>query len=283
MNRAILMVLSLAGLASLTTGCVTRSEYDKLHAAYQTCEGERTEMRNRLAAIEAQLKAVTDERDALRLSGPEQVKAMSAQLDKLNVAYADLLAKYQDALKAGGGVKIDLGGPLPAELNAALKKFAQENGLEYDESRGVVRFSNDLTFAKGSFDLTPDARKQLAAFANIINMKAADKFDVLVVGHTDGIPIAKPETKAKTPTNWHLSTYRAVEVLLALDSAKVAPTRLGALGFGEMRPRPGTTNPRTGTPQNRRVEVYLVAKNAMSVGELSPLIIPGTAILAGSN
>lgn len=281
MKRALLWTVSLAGLGLLMSGCVSQKKYDELHSAYQTCEADRTDLRNRLATYEAQLKAVITERDQLRQALPEQSKALLGEIEKLRTAYLDLQTKYQDALSKGGGVIVNMPGGLPKDLNEALKKFAKDNNLDFDEARGVVRFSNDLTFAKGSVELTAEAHKQLAAFANIINMPSAREFDVLVVGHTDGIPIAKAETKARTPTNWHLSVYRAVEVLLALDGAKVAPSRLGAMGFGELRPRPGTTNPRTGTPGNRRVEVYLVAKNAIQVGELAPLTIPGTALVAG--
>ena len=39
-----------------------------------------------------------------------------------------------------------------------------------------------------------------------------EHFDLVVAGHTDDVPIKKAATKAKHPTNWHLSVHRAISV-----------------------------------------------------------------------
>jgi chemotaxis protein MotB len=79
--------------------------------------------------------------------------------------------------------------------------------------------------------------------------------EVRIVGHTDDVPIGKPQTRELHPTNVHLSVHRSISVRSALVSAGVEPVRIQVAGYGEYRPvienRPG------GTPENRRVEVYL--------------------------
>ena len=165
-----------------------------------------------------------------------------ASTNDLDNIYKALLAKTETAppIVIGGPV-----GPLPAPLNEALKKFAEANGLEYDAKRGAVRFSSDLLFDLGQYTVKGEVLKQLADFSKIMNMNEAQAFDVLVVGHTDGVPVTRPETKLHTPTNWHLSVYRAVSVVQTLQGDGVSPTRLGAMGFGQERPRPGTSNAAT--------------------------------------
>lgn len=279
MKRASWMVLSVVGL--LVGGCVSQGEYDKLHAAYQTCESERQEMRQKQAAMEAQLTALTAERDRLLKERDSTKEGLMGQIEKLNAKYEELWANYNKLLaEAGKAPTINLGGgALDKAVDEALRDLAKKYGLEYDAERGVVRFSSDLVFDLGSTTLKADAQKQLADFANVINMPEAKKYDVLVVGHTDNVRIARPDTKERTPTNWHLSVYRAVSVVLALQGDKVDAKRLGAMGFGEERPR--VANKPGGTKENRRVEVFLVPKSSLSAASsIDPRIIPGEAILA---
>jgi len=98
--------------------------------------------------------------------------------------------------------------------------------------------------------------------AGIIDSPAAADFDAVIVGHTDNIPIVKPETKAKHPTNWHLSVHRAISVMNVLRGGAVAPDRLGVMGYGEYRPAVANDT-KANRAKNRRVEVYLVPKHAV--------------------
>ena len=60
-------------------------------------------------------------------------------------------------------------------------------------------------------------------------------------------------------TNWELSAARALNVVHYLqDTAKIDPTRLAALAFGQYRPVS-----RTNKALNRRIEIVLVPKKAV--------------------
>lgn len=81
--------------------------------------------------------------------------------------------------------------------------------------------------------------------------------DVLVEGHTDDLPLNRGGY-----TNWNLSTDRAVAVLsLMYTDFGIAEPRLGAVGFGEFRPRVPNTSP-DNRALNRRVDVLIVAQGA---------------------
>jgi len=73
-----------------------------------------------------------------------------------------------------------------------------------------------------------------------------------VDGHTDIRPIASPTF----PSNWDLSTARAISVVRYLISRGVDPTRLVAAGYGEFRPLTTGTD-EASLQQNRRIELKL--------------------------
>jgi chemotaxis protein MotB len=69
-------------------------------------------------------------------------------------------------------------------------------------------------------------------------------------GHTDDRPISS----SQFPSNWELSTARAVAVLKYLASRGIPPDRLAAAGFGEFRPI-DTSGTDEGRRRNRRIEI----------------------------
>jgi chemotaxis protein MotB len=77
---------------------------------------------------------------------------------------------------------------------------------------------------------------------------------IRVEGHTDNIPISTE----KYPSNWELSTARAVAVLKYLISeCGIAPERLSAVGYGDSRPRVPNNN-ESNRELNRRVEIIVL-------------------------
>lgn len=89
------------------------------------------------------------------------------------------------------------GGPLPADVNAALAALAAQypEVLQFDEKRGMIRFAADFTFDPGSVGLKASALSVLSQLATILNSNAANPFEVVVVGHTDNVPIKSPRLK----------------------------------------------------------------------------------------
>jgi chemotaxis protein MotB len=160
---------------------------------------------------------------------------------------------------------IALAGPrLPQPLDNALKRFADEHptAVVYDALRGTVKWKSDLLFALGSDVVKESSLEAMRGFAEVIKSPIASDFEVIVVGHTDSHPIVKTQTKARHPSNWHLSAHRAISVASVLRNHGYPAERIGVMGYGEYRPIADNTT-ETGSSQNRRVEIYLVPKGVL--------------------
>jgi chemotaxis protein MotB len=159
---------------------------------------------------------------------------------------------------------------LPPELDTALRNFATRHpdSVEFDSARGTVKWKSDLLFALGSDVVMDSAKGSLQEFARIMNSPAAEPFDITIVGHTDNTRIAKPATKAKHPTNWHLSAHRAISVMDVLRDYSIAEGRMGVMGYGEYRPLVDNTDA-AAKSQNRRVEIYVVPSSSVALSEPS--------------
>lgn len=150
---------------------------------------------------------------------------------------------------------------LPIELSTMLEDFTEGSDMvTYDADRGIIKFKSDLLFEKGSDRVTSSAAASIKSLCSILNSEEGKKFDIIIAGHTDDIPIAKPETRAKHPTNWHLSVHRAISVLNLMKSNETNFERMSVRGFGEYRALEPNAPGKKGNPQNRRVEIYIVPK-----------------------
>ena len=240
------------------SGCVCSDEYRRV----------KQESADRLARI--QDLELAQERQLLRADECEsRYDALNIQCDgcaeKLTAVEAALAMRMQDLAQLSSGAGQIA---LPMELSDALSEWALQGGsdlVSYDPQTGIVRFKSDLLFEKGSDTVQAAAKSQVQALASILNSSSAEGFDVLVVGHTDSAPIQRPATRAKHPTNWHLSAHRAIAVERVLAEAGVDQARAAVVGMGEFRPiAPNSTKTgKMGNPKNRRVEIYIVPANAI--------------------
>ena len=179
-----------------------------------------------------------------------KIAALEGDIKKKN----ELIESMRQRLMSGGTV-------LPVELSTLLEDFAKNNDMvEYDSERGIVKFKSDLLFDKGSDQVASTAASAIKSLCGILNTPEGKEFDVLIAGHTDNIPIQKPATKEKHPTNWHLSVHRAIAVLNVMQSDGIVPERMSVRGFGEYRPIAPNKPNNGGNEQNRRVEIYIIPK-----------------------
>ncbi len=145
-----------------------------------------------------------------------------------------------------------------------LKGLTETPGLEAEYTpRGIQLILNDkLLFASGSARLTPAGLALLNRVAQII--RPLGRY-VRVEGHTDNIPISS----LRYPSNWELSTARAIQVVKYLaNRGGITPQYLSAAGYGQAKPR--VPNDSVGNQsKNRRVEIILgpIAESPVSVLE----------------
>ncbi|MDY6841922.1 MAG: OmpA family protein, partial [Pseudomonadota bacterium] len=116
---------------------------------------------------------------------------------------------------------------------------------------------SELLFASGSAELGEEGRQELDKLADILlDVSARIPNDVdwilRIDGHTDILPINTP----RFPSNWELSTARAVAVVRYLAAQGVPERRMAAAGFGEFFPVAEGTSPEA-LQRNRRIELKL--------------------------
>jgi len=248
-------ILSLCVLVLLLNGC--NSELQDLRIQNNTQQKLIDQLQAELAANTLQLEQMRKQLAAAQQTDSIEVEALQQQIAALEEDLAkkkELIASMQQRLLMGGGA-------LPVELSTLLEDFAKQHDMvTYDASRGIVKFKSDLLFDKGSDNVAASAIEAVKSLTTILNSEQGKKFDVIIAGHTDDIPIQKPETRAKHPTNWHLSSHRAISVLKVMEGNNIESKRLSARGFGEYRPIAENQPGRKGNPQNRRVEIYIVAQ-----------------------
>ncbi len=139
-----------------------------------------------------------------------------------------------------------------AREQQSLSALSETRGLEAEYTpRGIQLTLNDqLLFSSGDAALTIEGKSLLGRVAAIIR---PFNRNIRVEGHTDNIPIAT----VRYPSNWELSTERAIGVVKYLiDPGGILPNRLSAAGYGDSKPRvPNDTA--ANRSKNRRVEIIL--------------------------
>lgn len=241
--------------AVATTGCMSDKEKElRVQNAFQA--RQIGELSSELQALKLELKQKKLQLDDIGKLGGIEEQTLREDIAALEKALAEknaLIARMKDQLI---GVSV-----LPPELSTLLEDFANKEGMvTYDASRGIVKFKSDLLFDKGKDTVAPGAVEAVKALCAILNTDQAKEFDIIIAGHTDDIPIGRPETRDKHPTNWHLSVHRAIAVQKIMKSNSIAPERTSVRGFGEYRPVAPNKPNKGGNPANRRVEIYIVPR-----------------------
>jgi chemotaxis protein MotB len=218
----------------------------------------------------------------------KQLHDAKEALDKEH-ADADALRKDDAELKA----KAEEAAALEKKLADAVGKAG-----EVTTADGAVRLElvDQILFPVGEAELTQNGKDVLSKVGAAL--KDVESKQIWVQGHTDDQPIilkhgakhepppaedpkakkgakkgkvAKAEPKAEPPkpakndavlafvTNWELSAARALTVVHYLqDDAKIDPTRLAAVAFGQYRP---VSRERA---KNRRIEIVLYPRAKIS-------------------
>ncbi len=134
-----------------------------------------------------------------------------------------------------------------------LSRRNMENLIEADlNDEGIVlNIDSSLLFQPGGAEIGPKSSEFLE---NVMEILRQNLGNVRVEGHTDNIPI-KTE---RYPSNWELSTARAVKILRHfVEVGKIDAQRFSAVGYGEIRPITSNETPE-GRAKNRRVAIVLL-------------------------
>ena len=180
-----------------------------------------------------------------------QVATANTRLDNLMAERGQIKDRYANLLKDTSSDPLVTGGPRTTEIP----------GFKFDDLTGLNKFPEDVLFDLGSAEIRPEAIPVLKEFANQVMSGSNEGMRVLIVGHTDDQPISRSGTAVKHPTNWHLSTDRADQVIMELERMGVSPERIAAMGYSRYQPL-GTTTDEPTRQRNRRVELYIVPQTS---------------------
>lgn len=252
-SRTIVTII-VTGLIIFVTGCISQERYDIAMSQNRTQAERIVSLDSQLNDAKMKLKAAEKRLEELENISATGISAKNAEIEILKKDIEDkkaLIEKMRAQLLRPG---LDL----PPELSIALQEFAKTSDMiVFDEETGILKFKSDFLFRSGSADVADDAKASVAALSKILNSEAGKPFDVIIAGYTDNDPIK--HSMAQHPTNWHLSSHRAIGVLTEMEKAGVESARLSARGFGEFRPIGPNDDPK-GKAANRRVEIYIVPK-----------------------
>ena len=158
---------------------------------------------------------------------------------------------------ANGSQSFESSSSIPS-IQKELEKFVRQNHLEQQvqvhmDRRGLVitLLSDKSYYDSGSAEMRPETLKILDGVTKFL--KRNDNL-ISIEGFTDNVPIHT----ASYPTNWELSTARAVNVTRYLvERDGIDPGRVSAAGYGEFKPRNKNLTEED-RQQNRRVDIVLL-------------------------
>ncbi len=235
-----------------------RLELTRLAASLAAANNEKGKLFADLT--EEQKQTVEQKAAAIRLT--TEVAGLKDELARLGslLDAADAKAKQQQAQI------VDLGQKLNRALASKVEELARYRSEFFGKLREALAgqrdvqivgdrfvFQSEVLFPSGSAQLQPGGEKQLASVAQrLVEIASKIPKDInwvlQVDGHTDNKPIKSPQF----PSNWELSTARAIAVVKFLNEQGIANENLVAAGYGEYQPLSSTD-----TARNRRIELKL--------------------------
>ena len=240
-------------------------------------------LREELQSKIAEMAGKLEESGKVLLAEKELSKSARAQVALLNqqtAALRETLAKISAALEASekraAEQKVQIAS-LGKRLNAALVSKVHELSRYRSEFFGRLRdllggqkgvrivgdrfvFQSEVLFAKGAADIGDAGKNQLLQLARTLKQISREipadiDWILRIAGHTDKDPIKT----ARFPSNWELSSARAISVVQFLINQGLSPNRLAATGFGEFRPLDDRSD-EIAKRRNRRIELKLTQR-----------------------
>lgn len=188
-----------------------------------------SELSQRLRAVGQSVETLAGEKGSLAKALAdtktrlEELRRQQAAAEARAAQFRDLLARFRKLIDAGQLKVVTRGGRMLLEL------------------------ANDVLFDSGKTELKDVGKRTLVEIAGVLRTMPDRRFQV--AGHTDNVKIQT----ARYPSNWELSTARAIEVVKLLIDGGMDPKNLSAGGYGEFAPVDSNESGE-GRMKNRRIE-----------------------------
>ncbi len=229
-----------------------------------------------LAALVQERETALQQQRGLTADAQAEVALLNQKIDGLRGQLEDIgkaLAVSEADRKDQQARIDDLGKRLNVELARRVNRLEQYRSEFFGRLRELIGdnpavrvvgdrflFQSELLFDSGSATLGEAGAAELAKLAvtlREVSGRIPKDIDwvLQVQGHTDRVPI----NTAQFPSNWELSTARAVSVVRFLAAQGIPEKRLTAAGFGEFHPlEAGDTQ--DAYRKNRRIEIKLTSR-----------------------
>ena len=258
--------------SQLTQINALRNDVESLKALREELEEKVAQLLSKVSNKDEQL--ITEKN--LSQTARAQIALLNKQVTALRkqiLQIANILEASEKIAKKRRVKIVNLGKRLNAALASKVQELARYRSEFFGRLRDVLGsqpgirivgdrfvFQSEVLFSKGSDQLENEGQKQiqqLAGTLRAITVKIPKNIDWIlrVDGHTDQIPIRT----TRFPSNWELSTARAISVVKFLVQRGISPTNLAATGFGEFQP----IDPRDTEEayiRNRRIELKLTQR-----------------------
>ncbi|XKE94948.1 flagellar motor protein MotB [Metaplanococcus flavidus] len=139
------------------------------------------------------------------------------------------------------------------KVKAYIAERNMEDKLEAElTSKGLVlKIKDGVLYRSGSADISESSRTVAEEIGKLLVTDPPRS--IFIEGHTDNIP----STSDRFPSNWELSSARAINFMkILLENNELDPTKFSATGFAEHQPIASNETPE-GRAENRRVEVLI--------------------------
>jgi chemotaxis protein MotB len=238
MKKIVLAVMLAGGVA-----CgIPKSQYDALEAKEQK---EKTDSDKEIADLKAKIT---------------ELEGRSGQLDEQTKKELDELRAQKTAAESRAKLFDD--------FVSKFKSMIDAGKLDITTRRGqiVLALATDVLFDEGKTDIKAEGKTAIGEVAAALKGVGGRRFQV--AGHTDTFPIHNKDF----PSNWELSTARAVAVVKLLVEKGVKADQLSAAGYAEFDPAQSNKD-NTGRAKNRRIEIVLVPniEEFVKMPELKPI------------
>jgi chemotaxis protein MotB len=244
------------------SGCVVlESTYEEEKSRREVAEAELDVQQQRVQhlardvrELEAQVERSTLEGESLgqeRASLLNELEDLRQNLERSEVELEQERQLRQEHAEAIEEIKGSYGN-LIDQLEGEVAKGA----IEIHRLRGrlQIRALEQILFPSGSANAKPEGRVLLAKIAE--QLREQKGHWIRVEGHTDSVPISTP----RFPSNWELSSARAVHVVRFLIEQGLDPLRVSAAAYGPYRPI-ADNDTDEGRARNRRIEIVLVPED----------------------
>jgi chemotaxis protein MotB len=198
-----------------------------------------------------QLTALNAELSARLKSAGVNVEQLASERGSLMGALAESRRKLEELARTQAAAEVRA-----AEFRDLLRSFqgmvdAGKLKVVVRNNRMVLELPNDVLFDSGKTAVKSVGKSSLVEVARILRGMPKRRFEV--AGHTDDVNIRS----ARFPSNWDLSTARAVVVTKLLVQDGMNPHNLSAAGYGEFSPVADNASA-AGRAKNRRIEIALL-------------------------